>query len=639
MPWPDAEAWATKLGGHLVTINDQAEETWLEATFPGPHWIGLNDVAQEGNWVWSSGEQITFTKWIPEQPDNALIVPEGEDFGVMNWTYNDAFGWDDWDGASIGSIIEVANLPTVSTGTLTITASTTLTQDHFGNIVVASDNVTLDCAGHTVVGPGDEVGILLAGRTRVTVRNCTVTGFVRAFVLSGSSHNRLEHNAATHNGTAYGTGFFVTDGSNANVLEQNSANDNGDPGTDTDGFRVQDSNNNLLHANVANGNATWGFIVVTGSGNVLNANVANGNALIGFALHGAVSTALAGNSADANGVTNFDLCCQSTGNTLRNNTSSNSGTGFAGNESSNNAFVANAARNNAYDGFWIWGSVGGTFSGNTITNNGNDGFAVYASSDLVVDHNVSQGNGWNGFIVQATTDSRFTANTASANREAGVGFWVRWGSDRNVLAQNLAKDNLNTGFILEQANSNRLAKNTSDHNGVHGFAFHGSNDLLAENNSANGVRFTGFALDGGTSGATLAGNTVTGCDSGFSLDATTGDKLTGNKVSGSRNGPGFALGPGADSNVLSANSAIDNTDGFLLWSYGNGGPAPSHNLFSANIANRNTVNGFAVQTGASYNSFVRNLAHANGDWDAIQNEDAGPGNLWIGNRFGVTAGF
>lgn len=60
---------------------------------------------------------------------------------------------------------------------------------------------------------------------------------------------------------------------------------------------------------------------------------------------------------------------------------------------------------------------------------------------------------------------------------------------------------------------------------------------------------------------------------------------------------------------------------------------------TGNIANRNANSGFLVQEDASYNSFVRNLAHANGDWDAIQNDDAGPGNLWVGNRFGVTAGF
>jgi hypothetical protein len=35
-----------------------------------------------------------------------------------------------------------------SSGTLVIAADTTLTADHVGNIVIAVDNVTLNCAGH-----------------------------------------------------------------------------------------------------------------------------------------------------------------------------------------------------------------------------------------------------------------------------------------------------------------------------------------------------------------------------------------------------------------------------------------------------------------------------------------------------------
>jgi lectin-like protein/PEP-CTERM motif-containing protein len=33
-------------------------------------WIGLTDQAQEGHFVWTSGEPLTYTNWIPGQPDN-----------------------------------------------------------------------------------------------------------------------------------------------------------------------------------------------------------------------------------------------------------------------------------------------------------------------------------------------------------------------------------------------------------------------------------------------------------------------------------------------------------------------------------------------------------------------------------------
>jgi hypothetical protein len=67
--WLEAEAKALELGGHLVTINDAAEQTWVYSTFAplGTEykWIGLNSFAQPGttNFSWVSGETPTYTNW------------------------------------------------------------------------------------------------------------------------------------------------------------------------------------------------------------------------------------------------------------------------------------------------------------------------------------------------------------------------------------------------------------------------------------------------------------------------------------------------------------------------------------------------------------------------------------------------
>jgi hypothetical protein len=81
--WTAAESEAIGLGGHLVTLNDLAEHNWVFDTFSrqGQYalWIGLNDVAVEGSFVWSSGEPVTFTQWAIDQPDNF----NGEAYGCL----------------------------------------------------------------------------------------------------------------------------------------------------------------------------------------------------------------------------------------------------------------------------------------------------------------------------------------------------------------------------------------------------------------------------------------------------------------------------------------------------------------------------------------------------------------------------
>src|ERR1041385_1362917 len=88
--WTDAEAAAVSMGGHLATVNDAAENDWLASTFsnfggqPRALWIGLNDAAEEGVFVWSSGEAVTYTHWEEGQPDNGGVYYPDEDY-VMIW--------------------------------------------------------------------------------------------------------------------------------------------------------------------------------------------------------------------------------------------------------------------------------------------------------------------------------------------------------------------------------------------------------------------------------------------------------------------------------------------------------------------------------------------------------------------------
>jgi hypothetical protein len=72
--WSASEAFAQALGGHLVTINDAAENTWLTSNFllPNPTmnpWMGLNDADNNGSWLWASGETTPYSNWAPGEPN------------------------------------------------------------------------------------------------------------------------------------------------------------------------------------------------------------------------------------------------------------------------------------------------------------------------------------------------------------------------------------------------------------------------------------------------------------------------------------------------------------------------------------------------------------------------------------------
>jgi len=117
--------------------------------------------------------------------------------------------------------------------------------EHHGNIIIAKNGITLDCAGHDVTGDGSmgSIGINLVKRKNVTVKNCYVHDFTAGFVLNKSRGNTLEDNTAINNSV---DGFFAFRSSN-NRLVENTAEFNG-----RNGFRVVgESPMNTLEENVA----------------------------------------------------------------------------------------------------------------------------------------------------------------------------------------------------------------------------------------------------------------------------------------------------------------------------------------------------------------------------------------------------
>jgi hypothetical protein len=125
--WTVAESQAITLGGHLVTINDAAENNWVSTAFSHfggvEHglWIGLTDQDHEGTFTWISGDPSIYRNWEGGQPDNG-----GGSFGPENWVniwpnpgsrspglWNDFSANDNWFGMPFNGVVEVVPEPTV----------------------------------------------------------------------------------------------------------------------------------------------------------------------------------------------------------------------------------------------------------------------------------------------------------------------------------------------------------------------------------------------------------------------------------------------------------------------------------------------------------------------------------------------
>ncbi|MDZ4772389.1 MAG: C-type lectin domain-containing protein [Planctomycetota bacterium] len=120
--WTSAEATAIALGGHLTTVNDATENAWIVSTWQfyqaTAHdlWIGFNDAALEGSFVWADGTPVGYTNWDAGEPNNGLT---GEDY--TNIRRDSLTGnWNDLGNNPTGffnavfGVVEIPGTPAVS---------------------------------------------------------------------------------------------------------------------------------------------------------------------------------------------------------------------------------------------------------------------------------------------------------------------------------------------------------------------------------------------------------------------------------------------------------------------------------------------------------------------------------------------
>ena len=103
-----AQAMASAMGGHLVTISDLSENTWIQNNFANTSsvtadlWLGYSDATVEGVFEWINGEVTGYENWAAGEPNNS----GNEDYVQMNRTTGQ---WNDVNNTVMGhAIIEIS---------------------------------------------------------------------------------------------------------------------------------------------------------------------------------------------------------------------------------------------------------------------------------------------------------------------------------------------------------------------------------------------------------------------------------------------------------------------------------------------------------------------------------------------------
>ncbi|XP_060721528.1 C-type lectin domain family 4 member A-like isoform X2 [Tachysurus vachellii] len=102
--WTQSRDYCVEKGGHMVIITSQTEQDFVVSQIGETHWIGLNDLETEGQWMWVNNQPLKetgVTFWYsapgrPDEPDNWKEEdPSGEHCATLGHDTGDTDKWFD----------------------------------------------------------------------------------------------------------------------------------------------------------------------------------------------------------------------------------------------------------------------------------------------------------------------------------------------------------------------------------------------------------------------------------------------------------------------------------------------------------------------------------------------------------------
>ncbi|XP_058261118.1 hepatic lectin-like [Hemibagrus wyckioides] len=98
--WTQSRDYCVEKGGHLVIITSQTEQEFVVLQIRETHWIGLNDLETEGQWMWVNNQSLNETgvtfwyrspqgisepdNWKAEDPTGENCTALGHEVGITD---------------------------------------------------------------------------------------------------------------------------------------------------------------------------------------------------------------------------------------------------------------------------------------------------------------------------------------------------------------------------------------------------------------------------------------------------------------------------------------------------------------------------------------------------------------------------
>ena len=283
----------------------------------------------------------------------------------------------------------------------TTTSTCTLNQDLYESVEITENNITLDCAGHSITGAdtGTGYGVYVNRKINIAVKNCTINNFGVGIRLVASDNNVISENSVSNNSTGIGLS-----NSDNNSLINNTANLN------SCGIYLHYSNDNTIDSNIFSENSSNGISLFISQYNIFNSNSILNNKF-GVYLYASGGTTMSSNIISNNqynfgvyATGEYDFAFQNTIDTsntvdgkpiyyLRNVTnqvydsSTNAGVFYCIN--CDNITVKDLVLDKNISGIFFWKTNNSRIENITISNSINGIQIYYSNYNILIENNIS----------------------------------------------------------------------------------------------------------------------------------------------------------------------------------------------------------------------------------------------------------